>query len=193
MARGVEACDGAQIGVRSAAQLGVARYTRSGDDTGLMGQDRDCVDFGAAAEAQRFFLASGGPARDPHDLDGDGDGLACEWGTEDPPHRVATGTEADARPRASRDGAAEVERISRATPGRRGGTYTITSGGTKDYDGLLNGPSGMRRNGPPLRRLACARFPRSGPCSIPARSRTTSWIMAHRGASPDQGFRLVDG
>jgi hypothetical protein len=32
--------------------------------------------------AQRFFLAEGGPLRAPHDLDRDGDGLACEWGPQ---------------------------------------------------------------------------------------------------------------
>ncbi len=40
--------------------------------------DRDCGDFGSQAEAQRFFLANGGPASDPHKLDRDNDGLACE-------------------------------------------------------------------------------------------------------------------
>ena len=40
--------------------------------------DRDCSDFATQAEAQAFFLANGGPARDPHRLDGDNDGIACE-------------------------------------------------------------------------------------------------------------------
>lgn len=47
---------------------------REGGDTG----DRDCSDFSTQAEAQRFFEAAGGPARDPHRLDSDGDGEACE-------------------------------------------------------------------------------------------------------------------
>lgn len=42
------------------------------------GPDRDCGDFAGQAEAQAFFLAAGGPAADPHGLDGDRDGLACE-------------------------------------------------------------------------------------------------------------------
>ena len=42
------------------------------------GPDRDCGDFATHAEAQAFFYAAGGPARDPHRLDGDGDGVACE-------------------------------------------------------------------------------------------------------------------
>lgn len=40
--------------------------------------DRDCGDFATQQEAQAFFLAAGGPARDPHRLDGDNDGIACE-------------------------------------------------------------------------------------------------------------------
>jgi endonuclease YncB( thermonuclease family) len=40
--------------------------------------DRDCTDFSSQAEAQRFFIDQGGPARDPHRLDGsDDDGVAC--------------------------------------------------------------------------------------------------------------------
>ncbi|GAB4213883.1 MAG: hypothetical protein OHK0022_51600 [Roseiflexaceae bacterium] len=42
------------------------------------GPDRDCGDFATNAEAQAFFVAAGGPARDPHRLDGDNDGRACE-------------------------------------------------------------------------------------------------------------------
>ena len=40
--------------------------------------DRDCGDFGSQAEAQRFFIANGGPSSDPHKLDRDNDGIACE-------------------------------------------------------------------------------------------------------------------
>ena len=40
--------------------------------------DRDCSDFTTQAAAQRFFQRAGGPAQDPHRLDGDGDGRACE-------------------------------------------------------------------------------------------------------------------
>jgi hypothetical protein len=42
------------------------------------GSDRDCPDSGSHEEAQRFFLANGGPSSDPHKLDRDRDGLACE-------------------------------------------------------------------------------------------------------------------
>lgn len=42
------------------------------------GRDRDCGSFDTHAEAQAFFIAAGGPARDPYRLDGDNDGIACE-------------------------------------------------------------------------------------------------------------------
>ena len=40
------------------------------------GPDRDCGDFDTQEEAQAFFEAAG--ASDPHRLDGDGNGVACE-------------------------------------------------------------------------------------------------------------------
>lgn len=40
--------------------------------------DRDCADFASRAEAQEFFRSEGGPSNDPHGLDGDDDGQACE-------------------------------------------------------------------------------------------------------------------
>ena len=40
------------------------------------GPDRDCADFSTQAEAQAFFNATG--PGDPHKLDSDGDGVACE-------------------------------------------------------------------------------------------------------------------
>jgi hypothetical protein len=42
------------------------------------GPDRDCPDFATQEEAQEFFIAAGGPGRDPHRLDADKDGVACE-------------------------------------------------------------------------------------------------------------------
>lgn len=42
------------------------------------GPDRDCGDFRSRREAQIFFEAAGGPERDPHRLDSDGDGQVCE-------------------------------------------------------------------------------------------------------------------
>jgi Excalibur calcium-binding domain len=40
--------------------------------------DKDCSDFASQRAAQIFFLKHGGPRRDPHRLDGDNDGVACE-------------------------------------------------------------------------------------------------------------------
>ncbi|HEY8346960.1 MAG TPA: thermonuclease family protein [Symbiobacteriaceae bacterium] len=40
--------------------------------------DVDCKDFATQAEAQAFYEAHGGPARDPYRLDADRDGIACE-------------------------------------------------------------------------------------------------------------------
>ena len=40
--------------------------------------DKDCSDFATHASAQAFFISQGGPGSDPHRLDADRDGLACE-------------------------------------------------------------------------------------------------------------------
>lgn len=40
--------------------------------------DKDCKDFRTQREAQDFFTREGGPKSDPHRLDADKDGKACE-------------------------------------------------------------------------------------------------------------------
>ncbi|HEU5253661.1 MAG TPA: excalibur calcium-binding domain-containing protein [Solirubrobacterales bacterium] len=40
--------------------------------------DKDCSDFSTWKQAQRFYERHGGPRRDPHRLDADRDGIACE-------------------------------------------------------------------------------------------------------------------
>lgn len=40
--------------------------------------DYDCSDFSTQYEAQEFFESEGGPYEDYHNLDRDGDGVACE-------------------------------------------------------------------------------------------------------------------
>jgi hypothetical protein len=40
--------------------------------------DKDCADFPTQKAAQRFFVKHGGPKKDPHRLDADHDGIACE-------------------------------------------------------------------------------------------------------------------
>lgn len=41
-------------------------------------RDRDCSDFRTQRQAQRFYRKNGGPRQDPHGLDRDRDGIACE-------------------------------------------------------------------------------------------------------------------
>jgi hypothetical protein len=40
--------------------------------------DRDCSDFSSWRAAQKFYKRHGGPRYDPHRLDADRDGIACE-------------------------------------------------------------------------------------------------------------------
>ncbi len=40
---------------------------------------RNCAGYNSPDAAQRDFLARGGPDRDPHGIDPDGDGFACGW------------------------------------------------------------------------------------------------------------------
>lgn len=114
------------IGQRTAAEVGTARYTRSGGADG----GKDCGDFKSAADAQRYFLLNGGPSNDPHNLDGDGDGYACEWGayvrSSYSKFKAAASVYKPAR--TYRSGGACYR-------GPRGGTYTITASGNKNYGG----------------------------------------------------------
>lgn len=41
-------------------------------------RDKDCSDFSTWRQAQNFYKNHGGPKRDPHRLDADHDGIACE-------------------------------------------------------------------------------------------------------------------
>jgi hypothetical protein len=40
--------------------------------------DKDCSDFSSWHQAQNFYKKHGGPRYDPHRLDADHDGIACE-------------------------------------------------------------------------------------------------------------------
>jgi hypothetical protein len=46
--------------------------------TAAQAADKDCGDFSTQKAAQGFFVNSGGPSSDPHSLDAEGDGIACE-------------------------------------------------------------------------------------------------------------------
>lgn len=47
-------------------------------NSGTVSGDKDCGDFSTHGEAQAFFISQGGPTSDPHKLDQDKDGIACE-------------------------------------------------------------------------------------------------------------------
>lgn len=55
--------------------VGERRYARAGG----IGIGSGCGRFKTADDAQRAFLANGGPQRDTLNLDPDGDGFACKW------------------------------------------------------------------------------------------------------------------
>lgn len=119
------------IGRRTSGTVGRSSYGRTTEVSG----DRNCSDFASPAAAQKFFLSQGGPVNDPHGLDRDGDGNACEWGkslrSSVASHRqyVAQQTVIESRARA------RVAASSRCYVGPRGGTYTITASGNKNYGG----------------------------------------------------------
>lgn len=113
------------IGQRTASQVGATRYSRGGAGSG----GRDCGDFASSAEAQRYFLLNGGPSNDPHNLDGDGDGYACEWGA------YVRASYSKYRTKATVYKPARTYRSSGCYVGPRGGTYTITASGNKNYGG----------------------------------------------------------
>lgn len=122
---------GQYLGQRTASAIGQQRYDR----TSTVSADRSCSDFSSPAAAQKAFLASGGPIKDLYGLDRDGDGLACEWGTYlrrsvssyQSALRTARATTVRSTPRRRSSGRCYV--------GPRGGTYTITASGNKNYNG----------------------------------------------------------
>ena len=115
----------------SASGVGRVQFSRSSGADRSVANDQNCSDFVTSSAAQQFFLNAGGPSNDPHDLDRDGDGYACEWGTD------LLEREASARQRRALAAArpAPVRSSPRCYTGPRGGTYTITSGGNKNYSG----------------------------------------------------------
>lgn len=121
------------LGSRTRSSVGSSRYARSTPRASTSQvSDRDCADFVSPASAQRFFLSAGGPNHDPHGLDRDGDGSACEWGV-----KISEISRSRIKPVAMPAPAVRRPAYipSRCYVGPRGGTYTITAGGYKDYDG----------------------------------------------------------
>lgn len=73
--RTVEGVNIALYAQRTTNAVGEPVYGRS-----VVGRVRSgCARYASADEAQRAFLASGGPTRDALRLDPDGDGFACAW------------------------------------------------------------------------------------------------------------------
>ena len=54
------------------------RLDRLWSDDARFPADANCSDFETWIEANEFFMRAGGPGSDPHDLDGDSDGIPCE-------------------------------------------------------------------------------------------------------------------
>lgn len=123
------------LGRRTSGTVGRSVYGRTGPRTG----DRNCTDFASGAAAQRFFLEQGGPTSDPHGLDRNGDGNACEWGStlrnSVRQNRQYVATQAAAARRTQAVTRSRVQASSRCYTGPRGGTYTLTASGNKNYDG----------------------------------------------------------
>ena len=111
------------LGRRTSSAYGKPLYARSA----ITSAAKDCSDFKSSASAQQYFLVNGGPTRDPNGLDGDGDGLACEWGTK-LKQNTARYT-ASYRPAPTRR-----SYTSGCYTGPRGGRYTITASGAKNYE-----------------------------------------------------------
>lgn len=110
------------LGEKTASQVGKKLYGRSE----VTSSDVNCGDFPSAASAQKYFLTHGGPASDPNGLDRDGDGLACEWGGY---------LKKSVRYASSQRATRRASTSSRCYRGPRGGTYTITASGRKNYGG----------------------------------------------------------
>ena len=58
--------------------IAVAALTLGASAPGASAGDKDCSDFSTWRQAQNFYIKHGGPKRDPHHLDADRDGIACE-------------------------------------------------------------------------------------------------------------------
>lgn len=125
--RGETSSGGDYLGRHTSALVDVSTYHRLASTSG----DRDCADFASSAEAQKFFLSKGGPYSDPHGLDRDGDGMACEFGA----WLVANAKRYRAEPVSTFVSSPRQASSGQCFVGPRGGTYTITASGRKNYGG----------------------------------------------------------
>lgn len=68
---------GGWLGLLVIASAAAALIALTGSGSDAAAADKDCSDFNTRKQAQQFF-ESHKPNRDPHRLDADGDGIACE-------------------------------------------------------------------------------------------------------------------
>ena len=85
--------------------------------------DRDCSSFVSQRAAQLFFLANGGPGHDPHALDADSDGIACE--TNPCPCLFETSTGAGTEPATGPKREPVLEQAARVTKVTDGDTVEV--------------------------------------------------------------------
>lgn len=71
------AVDLVQYALNAPNRKGETIYPRS--RIAISNSDRACARYDTPEAAQQAFLRSGGPRRDPKNLDPDGDGFACYW------------------------------------------------------------------------------------------------------------------
>lgn len=77
-----------EYALKTSNPIGTPMYARGPFSTEGRAE-RNCAKYASADQAQLAFLERGGPERDGHGLDPDGDGYACDW---DPrPFRKASG------------------------------------------------------------------------------------------------------
>ncbi len=74
-----------KVAFLAVAGFGLAPITHAHASSAQTASLIDCREFIDQAEAQRFFEVKGGPRSDPYNLDGDGDGIACEPGPRPTP------------------------------------------------------------------------------------------------------------
>ncbi|HET6989403.1 MAG TPA: thermonuclease family protein [Kribbella sp.] len=108
--------------------------------------DRDCGDFASQQAAQIFYLQAGGPSVDPHGLDSDGDGVACE--TNPAPYYYGTtlpGGAGPAQPPTS--GSGGVQPTTNGNAGTSGGQATAGGSGGARLGYVVDGDTIRLANG----------------------------------------------
>ena len=135
--RGETHSGSAYLGKQTSSAYGRQLYARASvpRQAGKAQAGKDCADFASAGAAQQFFLSNGGPTQDAYNLDGDGDGLACEWGRDLKANSQKYGYSAPRVAKSTPKVYAKPRYSSGCYVGPRGGRYTITASGRKNYGG----------------------------------------------------------